>query len=517
MSRLQDELVSMATLKQKVVRGSLWSLLERFGRLFVGFGVTLILARLLTPADYGVVALLTIFIAISGSLVDAGFGDALVQKKDASELDFNSVFYLSLALSFAFYLILFFVAPFISRFYAQPILVPILRILALTLVFNSINSVQNAELKRNLLFDRSFKISLIELSTSAMIGVVLAFLGYGPWAIVWSQIGGGLVGVVSRWFIIAWRPKLMFSWTSVRALFHFGWKVTCVSLINKTYINLYGLLIGKLYTPADLALVNKGKNLPSILMSAVDGTINSVAFPAMAQLQDQMDKVRLGMRKMLLCSTFLVFPLMIGLAVCAPSVVFLLFGERWLPCVPYVQIACFGFAVYPFHTINLFTLLALGHSDVFLKVEIIKKIVGVILMVVSIRYSVMVFMLVTTVVFDPFSVLVNTRPVKKIIGYPLTNQLHDIAPALVGSLLMGCVVYGFGFVSPYVHAVVPLHFLAVLISLMIQVILGVIVYGSFTWLFKLNALGEYWKILSPRFSKLFPRFSLKCNSWLLEK
>ena len=309
----------------------------------------------------------------------------------------------------------------------------------------------------------------------------------------------------------------MFSWKSVRALFHFGWKVTCVSLINKTYVNLYGLLIGKLYTPADLALVNKGKNLPSILMSAVDGTINSVAFPAMAQLQDQMDKVRLGMRKMLLCSTFLVFPLMVGLAVCAPSAVFLLFGEKWLPCVPYVQIACFGFAVYPFHTINLFTLLALGHSNEFLKVEIIKKVVGLILMIISIRYSVIVFMLITTVVFDPFSVLVNTRPVKRIIGYSLFAQLRDIAPALLGSLLMGCVMYGCGFVSPYVHAAVQSHFLATLISLIIQGTLGVIVYGSFAWLFKLSALGEYWKILSPRFSKRFPRFSLKCNSRFLGK
>ena len=507
----------MATLKQKVVRGSLWSLLEKFGRLFVGFGVTLILARLLTPADYGVVALLTIFIAISGSLIDAGFGDALVQKKDATELDFNSVFYLSLALSSVFYLILFFSASFIAKFYSQPILVPILRVLALTLILNSINSIQNAELTRNLLFDKSFKISLIGLSANAAIGVSLAFLGYGPWAIVWSQVGGGLVGVVSRWFIIAWRPKLMFSWKSVRALFHFGWKVTCVSLIDKTYVNLYGLLIGKLYSPADLAIVNKGKNLPSIFMTAVNGTINGVAFPAMAQLQDQMDKVRLGMRKMLLCSTFFVFPMMVGLAVCAPSVVFLMFGENWLPCVPYVQIACFSFAVYPFHTINIFTLLALGHSDVFLKLEIIKKIVGLVLMVISIRYGLIVFMLVTTVVFDPFSVVVNTRPVKRIIGYPLVTQLHDVAPAFVGSLLMGIVVYVIGFASPYVQSAIPSRFMAMLIVLIMQVVIGVMVYGCFSWSFKLRAFGEYWKILSPRLSKCFPRFAIKCNSRFLEK
>lgn len=502
----------MVTLKQKVVRGSLWALLERFGNLFVGFGVTLVLARLLTPADYGVVALLTIFIAISGSLADAGFGDALVQKKDATDVDFNSVFYLSLLLSSLFYALLFFAAPFIARFYNQPILTPVLRVLALTLIFNSINSVQNAELKRKLLFDRSFKISLICIATTAILGVTLAFLGYGPWAIVWSQVGGGIVGVVSRWFIIAWRPRLMFSWQAVRSLFKFGWKVTGVSLINTAYTNLYGLMIGKIYTPTDLALVNKGRNLPSIFMSAIDGTINAVAFPAMAQLQDDMGKVRHGMRKMLTCSTFLVFPLMTGLTICAPSVVFLMFGENWLPCVPYVQIACFSFAVYPFHTINLFTLLALGHSGVFLKLEIVKKLVGLTLMAVSIRYGVLIFMAVTTFVFDPFSVLVNTHPVKRIIGYPLSTQLRDIAPALAGCGVMGIIVWSCGLLLPFVKEIVSSRSLATSAILVIQAVTGGIVYALFAYLFRLNAMGEYWKIISAKSGKYFPRFAATLNA-----
>lgn len=502
----------MATLKQKVVRGSLWALLERFGNLFVGFGVTLVLARLLTPADYGVVALLTIFIAISGSLADAGFGDALVQKKNATEVDFNSVFYVSLLLSSLFYIILFFVAPFIARFYGQPELIPILRVLAVTLIFNSINSVQNAELKRKLLFDRSFKISLICLATTAILGVTLAFLGYGPWALVWSQVGGGLAGVISRWFIIAWRPGLMFSNQSVRALFKFGWKLTCVSLINTTYVNLYGLLIGKVYTPTDLALVNKGRNLPSIFMSTVDGTINAVAFPTMAQLQDQIDKVRVAMRKMLTCSTFLVFPIMTGLAICAPSVVYLFFGENWLPCVPYVQIACFSFAVYPFHTINLFTLLALGHSDVFLKLEIQKKVVGLLLMLISIKYGVIVFMAVTTFVFDPFSIVVNTRPVKQIIGYPLSRQLKDIAPALLGCLFMGAVVWCCGLILPYVCSIAESQYVATLCVVLGQCLSGIIAYGFFSYLFRTKAMGEYLGMLGPRFVTRFPRLVSILNS-----
>ena len=504
-------------LKQKVVSGSLWALLEKFGRLFVGFGVTLVLARLLTPADYGIVALLTIFIAISGSLVDAGFGDALVQKKDATELDFNSVFYLALGLSLVFYFVLFLLAPVIARFYEQPILVPILRILAFTLVFNSINSVQNAELVRNLQYNKSFKISLFSLATTSILGVTLAFLGYGPWAIVWSQFGGGVVGVVSRWFIIAWRPRWMFSWQSVRGLFRFGWKVTCVSLIDKAYTNLYGLLIGKLYTPADLALVNKGKNLPSLFMDAVNGTINAVAFPAMAQLQDQMDKVRLGMRKMVLCSTFLVFPLMVGLAICAPNVVYLLFGEKWLPCTPYVQLACFSFALYPLQTINLFTVLALGHSDMFLKLEIIKKAVGILLIVISIRHSVMVFMLVSTFVLNPFSLFVNTWPVKRIIGYPLLRQLRDVMPAVFGSLLMGFVVWGIGLLTPYIQSLVPSSFVATSIILMAQVFTGAFTYGIYSYVCKLDAMGEYWRILGPRLSKLFPCIVMKLNARFLGK
>lgn len=482
--------------------------------MFAGFGVTLVLARLLTPADYGVVALLTIFISISSALADAGFGDALVQKKNATDMDFNSVFYLSIVTTSIFYLILFFSAPAISRFYGQPILVPILRILALKLIFASVNSVQNAELVKNLLFDKSFKISLIGLTATWTIGITLAFLGYGPWAIVWSEIGGGLVGVAARWFIIAWRPKLMFSFCSLRTLFNFGWKISCVSLIDRIYNNLYGLLIGKIYTPADLALVNKGRSLPTMFMDAVYGTINSVTYPTMVQLQDNLDMVRIGMRKMLVCSTFLIFPMMAGLIGCAQSVVFLAFGENWVSCVPYVQIACFALAVKPLSSVNNFTLLALGYSNVLLKLEIVKKIIGLVLMAVSIRYGVFVFMLANIFALEVCSIMVNARSVKRIIGYTLLSQVRDVVPALTASTLMGLIVWGCGLFRPLLVKMLHNSIGASLLVLVIQVTLGVIVYGILSLLFRMDGLVEYWRILRPRFTERFSQFVQRVDAKL---
>jgi len=467
--------------------------------MFVGFAVTLVLARLLTPADYGVVALLSIFIQLAGVFSDIGFGDALVQKKEATELDFNSVFYMSVALSLICYAILFFLAPAIAAFYNNPELTSIMRVLSLTVVFNSINSVQGAELKRGLLFNLGFKISMISLFVNAIIGVSLALKGYGPWAIVWSQTCSSFVGVVAYWFIIRWRPKLMFSFTAVRGMLQFSWKVVCVSLIDKVYSNLYGLIIGKMYTPADLALVNKGRSLPSLFMDAINGTINAVAFPAMAQIQDDIGKVRMGMRKMLMCSTFLVFPLMAGLAACADSIVYLMFGENWVPCVPYVMVFCFSFAIYPFQTINLFTVLALGHSDSFLKVEIVKKVFGLILIALSIRHGVMAFLVATCFISDPIALYVNSRPAKRFIGYSLRQQAVDMLPAATCALVMGGLVYVLGLVCRMVLASVANGFIAMFLTAALQCILGVSVYFSLAYAFRLRALDEYLTVLRPRF------------------
>ena len=450
-------------LKERGIKGFLWALLERFSTQGVSFAVTLVLARVLTPSDYGVVALLTIFLAVTGVLVDSGFGSALIQKKDASELDFNSVFYVSLLLSGILYLTLFFLAPAIAAFYDSDILVPILRVSATTLLFASINSVQNAELARRLLFNLSFRVSLMSTLSSAVIGIVLAIRGQGAWALVWSGFTANVVGTVARWIVIGWRPKLMFSLASLKGLFSFGWKLSLTSLIDTLYNNIYGLLIGKMYSKEDLSFVNKGRHLPELLMQTIASTLSRVAFPVMAQVQDNDTRIRSMMSKILKMSCFVVFPVLAFCAISARDITILLFGEQWLPIVPYIQLSCIMHSFSPFNVLNLQVLLSKGRSDLYLRLEVLKKIIGIVIVVVSVQFSPLCLIASMSLILYPICLVINIWPNRKLVGYGFRDQLKDVlAPVCLTIVLMACACFvgvmcrGLGFRSAYLSSMVTL-------------------------------------------------------------
>ena len=474
------------SLKQKVVKGFAWALLERFSMQFASFFISMILARLLTPDDYGTIALLTIFISLSGVFADSGFGSALIQKKEATEADFTSVFYLSLCTSSLVYGVLFFIAPWVASYYETPMLVDLLRFLGLSIPLNAINSIQNAELSRKMLFHLSFRISLIGLVATSSTGVTLACLGYGPWALAWSSISGAIVGVVTRWYFIAWRPKLMFSWQAIKKLFTCGWKLLVSALLDTGYNNLSGLLIGTFYSRADLAFVTKGRMIPQLAMDSINGTLGRVAFPALAQMQDQREKVRDTMRRMIATSTFFVFPLMTGCAVCAPSLIPLLFGNQWLPAIPYVQLACFTFALWPFHTINLQAINALGRSDVFLVLEMIKKGLGLIAILSTVRFGVWWMIAVGAFVLGPIGVLINSWPNRKLLNYTIGMQLRDVLPALALCGMMAVVILPIAWL--------PLPGWG---KLLLQVPFGALTYFFCAWLFRLAPLCEMARMVGP--------------------
>lgn len=416
-------------LKSKVLKGMFWTLMERFSTQFVTLGVGIILARLLTPEDYGTVALLGVFTAIAGVLAESGFGGALIQKKDATELDYNSVFYFSLVLTGVIYVILFSIAPWVSRFYNIPELCPILRVVSISLLFNAVNSIQNAELSRKLLFHLSFRISLITVFTSAICGITLAFLGCGVWALVWSGLTTSIAGVISRWFIIAWRPRLMFSFAALKPLFKFGWKMTVSGLLDTGFNNLYGLVIGKYYSRADLSFVQKGRHLPELMMSNINGTLGRVTFPVFAKMQDDCVKLRDSMRRMMVVSTFLVFPLMTICAITSKNTILFLYGEKWVCAVPYAMIACFSFAMWPFHTINLQGMQAIGRSDVFLKLEIYKKIISLLVLILFLPHGVLMWSLAGAFVSSPLSLIVNAWPNRRLLDYSIRMQMVDCLPS----------------------------------------------------------------------------------------
>lgn len=486
--------------------------MEKLSTQVVGFVVGMVLARLLTPNDYGTVALTAIFFAVANVLVDGGFGGALIQKKDADDLDFNSVFYLNLGLSVVAYIILFFVAPWIASFYDTPELTAIVRVSAICFLFNAVNAIQGAELTKKMLFHLSFRISLITCFTSAVCGVTLAFLGFGVWALVWTSLITGLVGVVARWFIIAWRPRLMFSGARLRPLFSYGWKMALSGLLDSVFRQLNGLLIGKFYSRADIAFVNKGHSLPSLAMNQVDETLGRVSFPALVLLQDDRDKLRDAMRRMIQCSTFLVFPLMVGVAACSYSILRLLYGSQWTPAAPYMMLACFTFALWPFHTINLKGIMAVGRSDIFLRLEIIKKTAGLLVILFSYRLGVLPWMAISAFVLGPFSVAVNSWPNRKLLGYTIGMQFRDVMPTALICMVEAAVVFGIDYLGSCLSPMIGVPnegaglmvFLATKLAL--QFILGAGIFFALAYTFRLKPLGEYARmsasVLQGRFPKL---------------
>lgn len=487
--------------------------MEKLSAQVVGFVVSMVLARLLTPNDYGTVALTAIFFAVAGVLVDGGFGNALIQKKDADDLDFNSVFYLNVALSFVMYVAMFFAAPWISRFYNVPELVAIVRVSSICFIFNAVNAIQNAELTKKMLFHLSFRVSLITCITSAVCGITLAFLGFGVWALVWSSLVTGIVGVIARWLIIAWRPRLMFSADRLKPLFSYGWKMALSVLLDSVFRELNGLLIGKFYSRADIAFVNRGRSLPSLAMSQVDETLGRVSFPALVLLQDDKVKLREVMRRMMRCSTFLVFPLMVGVAVCSWSCIRLLYGEKWTPAVPYMMLSCFTFALWPFHTINLRGIQALGRSDIFLVLEIIKKFLVLVVIVSAFRLGVFTWMAISAFALGPLSVVINSWPNRKLLNYSISMQTMDVLPTALVCCVQAAAMLSVGVVldisanSLGVPTSGMSYLLFLAVKLLLQGTLGIFVFFALAYCFRLAPMGEYARMAATAIKSRLPRLA----------
>lgn len=503
----------MADLKQKVAGGAIWTLCEKLSCQAVGFIVGMILAHLLTPDDFGTVALTAIFFAVANVLVDGGFGNALIQKKNADDLDFNSVFYLNLSLSAIAYAALYFAAPWIAGFYKTPILTKLVRVSALSLLFNAFSAIQNAELTKKMLFNLSFRISLIVTAASAVCGVTLAFLGYGVWALVWSSLASSFVGVIARWCIIAWRPKPVFSWARLKPLFDYGWKMSVSSLLDCVFVNLNGLLIGKFYTKADLAFVNRGDTLPKLAMNEVDASIGRVSFPALVLLQDDKTKLRDAMRRMMTCSAFLVFPLMVMIASCAKSELLLLYGAQWAPATPYMMLACFSFALWPLHTVNLKGIMALGRSDIFLKLEIIKKAARLAFILAFFRFGVLPFMCACAFALGPLGVLINSYPNRKLLDYPIRMQIMDLMPTILICIAEAAVVFGADFAMESLlglagcgECLAGWHMNVWLaVKLALQLTLGFGTFFVLAWRYRLAPMGEYLRMVPPSLKAMLPR------------
>jgi O-antigen/teichoic acid export membrane protein len=469
------------SLKKKVLSGLAWRSMERFGTQAMGAVVTILLARLLEPKDFGTITLIIVFITLAEVFVNGGFGAALVQKKEVTEGDYNSIFYLSLAVAVVLYSALFVSSPWIAKFYNEPILVWVLRLLSLTLIVGALNSIQTAVLTREMKFKVSFKASLLATLVSGVVGVGMAYNGYGVWALVGSTMAAQVASIVVLWRMVAWRPRIMFSFAAIRQMFGFSSKLLVSGLLDALFNNIYNVIIGKLFNPTILGYYSQGQRIPNIAMSCVQGTISSVMFPAMASCQHDKIRVKAIMRRMIKSTCFLVFPMMIGLAAVAKPLVLVLLTDKWVPCVPFLQLSCIIFAFWPLHVANLQVIKALGRSDIILTLEIIKKSLVLVTILLTYRYGVMA-MVIGQAIMGPIGVAINAYPNRQLINYSLQQQTLDTLPALLLATGMGALVLAMEWVIPNVYFL-----------LASQCVLGATVYFAGAKLLKFESADYLWR------------------------
>lgn len=462
-------------MKKKVLSGLFWKVMENGGTQGIQFLVSVLLARMLTPAESGDVMLIMIFITIGNVFVQSGFNTSLIQKYEVDEADYSSAFYMSAAIAGFLYVLLFFSAPFIAEFYRQPVFSPVLRVLSVTLLFGAVTSVQTAAVARNMEFQKLCMASLLAALGSGIIGVFMAAKGFGLWSLVMQQFFYSFFLMVVLFFLVKWRPKLLFSVKKAGQLFSYGWKILCSGLIDTVFTNVYGLVIGKLYNSDMMGQYSRGNQFPSLIANNLGAAIQSVMLPAFSACQDDRERMKTMVRRSIVTSSYLVFPMMAGLIAVAEPMVRLLLTDRYLPCVPLLRLLCVAYATWPLHVANLQAINAMGRSEIFLKLEIVKKLVSVTALLISIPFGIFA-MVALRAVTDFICTFINAYPNKRLLNYSFAQQWRDVFPSLLLSAVMCAVVYGVQYVIE-----------GTLLTLVVQILTGILVYGGLSWLFRIES------------------------------
>lgn len=478
------------SLKHRTIHALSWSFIESIGVQIVQFIISIILARILFPAQFGLIGMLTIFIAVAQTFLNSGFGTALIQKQDATQTDMCSVFYFNIIVGIVASGLLSIAAPWIAEFYNQPELTSLTRALSLTIIINSFGLIQTTIVTKEINFKTLTKVSIISSILSGIIGIVMAYKGYGVWSLVYQQISRAFLSTLLLWIFNTWRPSPLFSIKSLQEMFSFGSRMLASGLLDQIFNNIYLLVIGKLFSAADLGYFTRSKTLQELPSQTLAGMVGRVTFPVFSAIQDDRERLKSGMKKALTSLALLNFPMMVGISLIARPLIIVLFTEKWIESIPYLRLLCFLGFLYPMHLINLNVLQALGRSDLFFRLEIIKKILIVINIAVTWRWgiSAMIYgMIVNTIV----SYYLNAYYNKILINYSIREQLFDLFPYLVVTIIMGLGVYIVG-LPPYPNQ---------LILLLVQIFTGAIIYVILCRVFRLTIFMEIWDIGLNKFIK----------------
>ena len=457
------------SLKKKAINGVVWSAIENFAAKGVQFILGIVLARILVPEDYGLIGMIMIFLAISATFVDSGFSKALIQKKNRDEKDFSTVFYFNIAIAACFYAILYFIAPLIADFYNQEILISLVRVIGLIIIINSLAVVQRSKFTINIDFKTQTKASLLSVTISGIFGIYLAYSGYGVWALVFQAITRAFLNVALLWYFSKWMPRDGFHYDRFKSLFSFGSKLLIARLIDTVYKNIYLITIGKLFSASELGFYTRAKQLNDFPSANITSILQRVTFPLLSGIQDDNVRLKENYRLIIKLSALIVFPLMIGLAALAKPIIILILTEKWLNSVWMLQLLCFAGMWYPIHSLNLSVLNVKGRSDLFLRLEIIKKVIITIVLIVSIPFGIKA-MIIGQIITSVLGLVINTYYTNLIISYNLIQQLSDIFGVLIVSILMGAIIYfTIGYIENNLH------------QLIVGFLEGVIFYIGITW------------------------------------
>ena len=476
----------MSSLKDKTVKGVIWSAVDRFSAQGIQFVFSILIARLLVPEDYGVIAMLGIFLGVSQSFIDSGFGTALVRKIDRTETDFSTVFYFNIIVATIFYLALFFAAPAIANFYNTPLLIPVTRVASLNLIIGALSGIHNSKLSIAIDFKSRAKISLITTVITGFAGLYMAYAGYGVWALVIQGLITCVIRTVLLWVVVRWHPQLIFSWKSFKELFSFGSKLLASGLLDTIYNNIYPLVIGKVFSSSILGVYAKAKAFAEFPSSNITGVLQSVTFPVLSTIQNEEERLADAYKRFLKISAFIIFPLMLGLSSVADPFIRIVLTDKWEGAIYLLQIICFALMWYPIHAINLNILQVKGRSDYFLKLEIIKKVQGVIILCVTVPMGI-VAMCYGQVVSSLICLIWNTYYTKRLIGYGYWAQMKDLMPIFIHSFVM------------WVLVLLVVHFMPTLwLKLIVGVLSGMVYYIAGAFLMKFPEVDEILLILKRR-------------------
>ena len=493
------DVMSEKSLRGKTVKGVGWSFIDNLGGQGITFFVGLILARFLTPEEYGLIGIITIFIAVFNGIVDSGFSNALIRKTDAKEIDYNTVFITNMVVSIILFWVLFFSAPLIAHFFCQPQLKPLSQVMASIVVINAFAIIQRTLLVKSIDFKTQTKVSLISSIASGVVGVSMACYGFGVWSLVGQQLSRQLLNTSFLWIYSKWYPKLLFSWSCFKELWGFGWKLLVSSLIDTTWKEIYQVVIGKCYSPATLGQYTRGQQFGSIFSSNLNSIVQRVSYPVLSAIQDDKERLKQAYRRVIKVTMLVTFTLMLGLAAVSKPMILFLIGDQWLMAAKLLPIICFQMMLYPLHALNLNMLQVQGRSDLFLRLEIIKKCVAVVPILLGIFIDIY-WMLWGSVCTGIFAYYLNSLYSGKFLNYPMLAQVKDIFPSFVVAAIMAAITYGVSFLpfSP-------------LFLLILQVFVGVIVAIMLCECVKLEEYKEIKDLVLSAYHKI--RYKYNCCLW----